>query len=152
VDFRKAFDKVLRNNLRNRLEELKVPLELRASAMRLYEKIIAKFKSTEGWSKDINCNIVVKQGCPLSPTLFDIYINKLEICLEEASCTRMTLVGIVVILLLYVDDIVLLTRSPSDLHRQLRFLKRISDLTWVCLLILKKLKLWLSSQRKTLIC
>ena len=83
VDFRKAFDTVLpRNNLWNRLEELKVPFELRAATIMLYENFIAKFKSNEGWSKDIKCNIGVNQGSPLSPTLFGIYIDKLEGCLE----------------------------------------------------------------------
>ena len=75
VDFRKAFDMVPRNNLWNRLEELKVPFELRAATIRLYDNFIAKFKSNEGWSKDIKCNIGVKQGFPLSPTLFGIYID-----------------------------------------------------------------------------
>ena len=35
LDFRKAFDIVPRNNLWNRLEELKVPFELRAATIRL---------------------------------------------------------------------------------------------------------------------
>ena len=35
----------------------------------------------------------------------------------------MTLVGIVIILLLYANDIVLLERSPCDLDNQLRILK-----------------------------
>ena len=68
------------------IEELKVPFELRAATIRLYENVIAKFKSNEGWSKDIKCNIGVKQGFPFSPTLFGIYIDKLEGCLEEAGC------------------------------------------------------------------
>ena len=62
MDFRKAFDTVPRNNLWNRLEELKVPFELRVVAIRLYENVISKFKRNEGWSKDIKCNIGVKQG------------------------------------------------------------------------------------------
>jgi hypothetical protein len=123
VDFRKAFDMVPRKNLWNRLEELKVPLELRAVAIRMYENIISKFKNTKGWSKEINCNIGVKQGCPLSPTLFDIYINKLEDCLEKAGCVGPTLTGIVINILLYVNDIVLMARSPHDLQNQLRILK-----------------------------
>ena len=100
VDFRKAFDIVPRNNLWNRLEELKVPFELRAASIRLYENVIAKFKSNEGWSRDIKCNIGVKQGFPLSPTLFGIYIDNLEGFLEEASYAGTFLAGIVIILLL----------------------------------------------------
>ena len=44
VDFRKAFDTMPRNNMWNILEELKVPFELRAAAIRLYESVIAKLK------------------------------------------------------------------------------------------------------------
>ena len=44
VNFRKAFYMVPRNNLWNRLKELKVPFELRFAAIRLYENVIAKFK------------------------------------------------------------------------------------------------------------
>jgi hypothetical protein len=68
-------------------------------------------------------NIVVKQGCPLSPTLFDIYINTLEDCLEDAGCVGPTLTSIVIILLLYVDDIVLMAKSPYDLGKQLIIIK-----------------------------
>ena len=123
VDFRKAFDMVPRYNLWNRLEELKVPPQLRTVAIRLYENVIAKLNINEGWLKDIKCNIGVKQGCPLSPTLFGIYIDKLEGCLEEAGCVGTILAGIVIILLLYADNIFLLARCPSDLDKQLRLLK-----------------------------
>ena len=83
-------------------------LNLRVAAIRMYENITAKFKNTEGWSKEINCNIGVKQGCPLSPTLFGIYIDKLEECLEKAGCVGPTLTGIVINIILYVNDIVLM--------------------------------------------
>ena len=123
VDFRMDFDMVPRNSLWNRLEEINVPFELRAVAISLYENVIVKLKSNEGWLKDIKCNIGVKQGCPLSPILFGIYIDKLESCLEEAGCVGMILAGIVIILLLYAYDIILLARCPSDLDKQLRILK-----------------------------
>jgi hypothetical protein len=51
---------------------------------------------------------------------YGIYIDKLEECLEKASCVGPTLTGIVIILLLYADDIVLMARSPHDLENQLR--------------------------------
>jgi hypothetical protein len=123
VEFRKAFDMVPRKNLWNRLEEIKVPLELRFVAIRMYENVISKFKNTEGWSKGINCNIRVKQGCPLSSNPFGIYIDKLEECLEKAGCVIPTLTSIIISLLIYENDIVLMERSPHDLENQLRILK-----------------------------
>jgi hypothetical protein len=123
VDFRKSFDMVPRKNLWNRLEEIKVPLELRVATIRMYENVIDMFKNTDGWSKETNCNIRVKQGCPLSPTLFGIYVDKLEDCLEKAGCVGPTLTGIVINLLLYFDDIVLMESIPHDIENQLRMLK-----------------------------
>jgi hypothetical protein len=121
VAFRKYFDMVPRKNLWNK--EIKMPLDLRVAAIRMYENVISKFKNTKEWSKEINCNIGVKQGCPLSPTLFGIYIDKLEDCLEKAGCVSSTLTGIVINLLIYADDIVLMERSSHDLENQLRILK-----------------------------
>jgi hypothetical protein len=48
VDFRNSFEMVPRKNLWNRLEEIKVLLELRADAIRMYENVIAKFKNIKG--------------------------------------------------------------------------------------------------------
>jgi hypothetical protein len=59
----------------------------------------------------------------LSPTLFGIYIDRLEDCLEKAGCVSPTLTGIVINLLLYANDIVLMEMSPHDLENQLRILK-----------------------------
>jgi hypothetical protein len=59
----------------------------------------------------------------LSPTLFGIYIDKLEECLEKVGCVGPTLNGIVINLIFYADDIVLMERSPHDLENQLRILK-----------------------------
>jgi hypothetical protein len=59
----------------------------------------------------------------LSPTLFGVYIDKLEDCLEKEGCVSPTLTGIFINLLLYADDIVLMARSPHDLENQLRILK-----------------------------
>ena len=60
---------------------------------------------------------------PPLPYPFGIYIDKLEKCLEEASCVGTILVGIVIILLLYADDIVLMERCSSGLDKQLKILK-----------------------------
>jgi hypothetical protein len=69
--------------------------------------------------------IGVKQGCHLYPTLFDIDIDKLEGCLEGASCVCLTLASIVIILLLYVDDIVLVFKIPHDLNKKLKIINHL---------------------------
>jgi hypothetical protein len=132
IEFRKKFVIVLRTNLWNRLEELKVPSELRVVAIRLYEKVIAKFRSTEGWREEINCHIGVKEGSPLSHALFGICIDKLEDSLEAAGCVGQTLASII-ILLLYANDIVLMARNPCDLSRQLRILMDLCSIT--CMIV-----------------
>jgi hypothetical protein len=60
-------------------------------------------------SNEIKCNIRIKQGCHLSPTLFGNYIDKLETCLEEASCV--------------ITNIITFLRSSSELKKQLRIHK-----------------------------
>jgi hypothetical protein len=102
---------------------LKGPFGLSIVVIRLYENIIAKFKSGKGLSKTNCYNIGVKQGCPLSPIDFGISINKLEVFLENISCSGIILTRIVIVVLLYKEDIVLLKRGPYECDKQLKILK-----------------------------
>ena len=88
----------------------------------LYEIVVARLKPNEGWSKGIKCTIVFKKVCPLSLTLFGIYINKVEEYLETAGYKGIELTGIIITLLLYADDIVLLARSHDVLEKHLKTL------------------------------
>ena len=98
--------------------------KLRDNVTRLYENAIPKLKTTEGWSEEITWNIIFKQGFPLFPTLFGIYIdNLLEDRLEDTRCDGPRLIGMVITLLLYDGDIILLARSHDDLNKQLRILQ-----------------------------
>ena len=78
VDFKKAFDTVPRDKLWYRMEELGVPIHLTAAVRRLYEEVKVKIRTSGGISESFRSDIGVKQGCPLSPTLFCLYIDKLE--------------------------------------------------------------------------
>jgi hypothetical protein len=78
VDFKKDFDMVPRDTLWQRMEKLGVPMHLRAIVHRLYEEVKVKIRTSTGTSKSFRSDIGVKQGCPLSPTLFGLYIDKLE--------------------------------------------------------------------------
>ena len=54
----------------------------------------------------------VRQGCCLSPTLFNIYINELALQLEQSAAPGLALHDKEIKFLLYADDLVL--RSPTE--------------------------------------
>ena len=60
------------------MEELGVPIHLRVTVHRLYEEVNVKIRMSAGISESFRSDIGVKQGCPLSPTMFGLYIDKLE--------------------------------------------------------------------------
>ena len=57
---------------------LGVPIELCMGVYHLYERVVCFLKSTNGFSQAFVSNMGVKQGCPLSPTLFGLCIDELE--------------------------------------------------------------------------
>ena len=59
----------------------------------------------------------VKQGCPLSPTLFVLYVDGLEKhVLETAGVDAPELDSILAPLLLHADDLTLMSTSPEGLQ------------------------------------
>jgi hypothetical protein len=57
----------------------------------------------------------VKQGCPLSPLLFGLYLDALEGRLNSKKCDAPTLADVHVWLLFFADDLVLTSESEVGL-------------------------------------
>ena len=85
VDFWKAFDRVPRAQLILRLEEMGVPMELVWGILALYGAVKGPIRTPEGVSELIHSTIGVKQGCPLSPTLFGLYIDEILAYIEKGD-------------------------------------------------------------------
>jgi hypothetical protein len=123
VDFKKAFDIVRRDKLWNKMEELGIPYGYRATIHRLYEKVRDKTRTSEGIYECFGSDIDVKEGCPLSPTWFGLYIDKLEAWLSRTDGEGVHLVGYVVKLLLYADDLILISKTTHGLREHLNSLE-----------------------------
>ena len=70
-------------------------------------------------SSEITSIIRVKHGCPLSPTLFGLYIDEILEFVDRMGGPEAPLAGILIPLLLYADDIVLISDSAEGLQRHL---------------------------------
>jgi hypothetical protein len=99
------------------MEELGVPRHLRADVHRLYEEVKVKIRTSVDISEIFRSDIGVKQGCPLSPTLFGLYIDKLEEWLNSQGGDGIHLGKFVIRLLLYTNDLILIAKSTLGCKR-----------------------------------
>ena len=103
------------------MEELQVPLDYMHAIAPIYEQVVYQVRMGKGISKIFSSNIGVKQGCPLSPTLFGLCIDQLEhMVLEYAhqeGIEDVAIGNVVIMLLLYADDVVLLAHTPQDAQK-----------------------------------
>jgi hypothetical protein len=119
VDFRKAFDCIARRLIWKRLFELGIRGNMLCILQNIYKNTCFQVK--------VNCKISseyvvtvsgVKQGCPLSPLLFGLFIEQLHIFLRE----RCPDIGVLIVSeeklgeVLYADDTTLMTWHPGELQ------------------------------------
>ena len=102
-----------------RLQRLGVPIELIWGTVALYKTVTGRVRTPQGMSDTIHSTIGVKQGCPLSPTLFGMYVDEVSDYIEREGDRGAQLSGTWIPLLLYADDIVLISDSPEGMQRHL---------------------------------
>jgi Reverse transcriptase (RNA-dependent DNA polymerase)/Endonuclease/Exonuclease/phosphatase family len=124
VDFQKAFDTVPRDLLWRRLAEIGVNGTMLKALISMYKEVSACVKTPSGVTDFFPCTLGVKQGCPLSPSLFGLYIDRLEKILLDniGTCDAPTVNNNPVPILLYADDIALISESRQGLQNSLNLL------------------------------
>jgi hypothetical protein len=123
VDFTKAFDSVPRDQLWQRLSSLGVQGRMLRAVQALYANTTFRVKIAGDLSAPFPVLRGVRQGCPLSPLLFGLYIEQFPELLAAAHPALGPLAGLDhgprVPILLYADDAVLLASSQADLQTML---------------------------------
>ena len=81
----------------------------------LYDKHEVYVRVSEGLLQPIKTSIGLKQGCGISPLLFNLFIDKITSIFDK-TCDPVTLGGEDLSCLLWADDLVLLSTSPEGLQ------------------------------------
>ncbi len=71
----------------------------------------------EGVTSNFRCQQGVKQGCPISPSLFRLYLDALEGRLDNKDCDALALANVHIWLLLFVDGLALTSKSKVGLQQ-----------------------------------
>ena len=96
----------------------------------LYKDIKSKVTTQQGSSNYFTCNVGERQGENLSPFLFSIFLNDLEMYLNNDNVSGITcdvnndemILFLKVLILLYADDIVVFSDNESGLQHALNVL------------------------------
>lgn len=82
----------------------------------------------------------VKQGCPLSPTLFGLCIDQLEEIVQKyvgEEEDRPTIGALTVLILMYADDVVLLAHSVKTLQKLMDILQEFCNVNGLAVNVAK---------------
>ena len=121
VDCRKAFDTVNRDCLWFKLMSLGIHGKILQAIQSLYVNVSCAVKVNEHFTDFFPVKQGLKQGCGLSPALFSIYINDLAAEINALHC-GIKFDNNEVSILLYADDVVLISESEDDLQNMLNTL------------------------------
>ena len=117
VDFRKAFDSVWHEGLFLKLLKNKIGGRFYDLIKSLYSNTQCAIKCSDHRTTFFPYKRGVRQGCTLSPLLFNIYVNELPKIFQETSSDPFVLPdGTTVSSLIYADDLVVLSKSKNGLQ------------------------------------
>ena len=127
VDYRKAFDTVHHNRLWKVLVELGVPVHLVMLMRNLYDGQVAQVRTVYGESDEFTIGQGVRQGCILSPRLFNLYAESImRECFEDFA-GGLVIGGRRVNNLRYADDTTIITDNAQDMQFILNKMKVVSE-------------------------
>lgn len=128
VDFEKAFDRIPRSTLFTKLSKCGITGNFFNVILSMYTNNTAMVKLGQKLTLPFSVNIGVRQGCVLSPTLFNIFLA--DFC-EALSQKKMDLLKIDEVkeipAIIWADDILLLSTTKHGLQNQLNALLKYSD-------------------------
>ena len=123
VDLSKAFDTVNHTFLIYKLHKTGLSTKFINVIKSMYTNMQAFVKTKHGYSDTFRVQVGTKQGCNLSPQLFNIFLNDLPNTLSSCNSGFIWLQDMKVRSLMFADDIVLLSETSQGLQKSLSILE-----------------------------
>ena len=129
VDLKKAFDSVRRHVLIKMLSNAGVSSKFICAIKAIYEQVFSSVRVNSFMTEMFECPIGLRQGCVLSPTLFSIVINEIATRMaEEGKHGVQMLPGLIeLFILLFADDLALMSSTPHGLQVQIDCVHRVCE-------------------------
>ena len=115
IDYKKAFDRVFHVKLIESLKQLEIDGKDLTLIKNLYWNQTASIQTEDGYSSSFPIKRGVRQGCVLSPSLFNVYTEM--IFREFDDMPGVKLCGEYLNNLRYADDTVLIAESEEELQK-----------------------------------
>ena len=126
IDFSKAFDTIPRDLLLKKLLNFNITGKFFNIIKSIYSNDKACIKIDNKITESFEINQGVRQGCVLSPLLFNIFLSDLPKQLDIVS-GKVTLDRKEINSLVWADDVVLLTKNEKDLEQMLKIVETYCD-------------------------
>ena len=116
VDFSKAYDKVNRTLLLLKLQRAGVGGLFYENIKAMYKRVNYLIKVKGGYLPSIPSSLGLKQGCVMSPLLFNIFVDDIKDIFDE-ECDPVMELGVPLSHILYADDLAIMSTTRQGLTK-----------------------------------
>ena len=148
VDVRKAYDSIWREALLKKLLGYGVRTNFVSLLRNMYKKTKLSVLLLRGITEFSPSNVGLKQGCNMSPILFNLFVSNINEIFDVCFCQLVSLGNIKLSNLLYADDLILISETKTSLQGCLDNLEAYCQ-KWKLTVNNKRQKSWLWKKRQS---
>ena len=129
VDLKKAYDSVIRSHVWQRLYSIGVRGKMLHALSAFYHNVTCVIKFRNGTSQPFATNVGVRQGCPLSPFIFGVFVELLHDLVMDSVPDAGVVIEVggrrcLVPVMMFADDLTKLAERAAKLQAQLNVLAK----------------------------